>query len=298
MALPGWDGHSRLLGICDLEQHIATVFEAAPDVQLLSPALSPDGSKLIVGVGPIRSRLRGLLLVSVRGDKASRRVDNLVSTYSGASFSADGRRLLVFAGDRPYGPQRLVEIDLDNGAETPVTSVEFSHGLRTAYDPLSDDLLVAATGPSPRRDAPDAFGSADYDMKHGSPRNFRISREGGAQPLAPAEQVGAGAQFRGVTSKGEALLQSFGVEAGYRTFLVAPDGAVLQLAHISDPDNIPDGTNISSDGARLLQSRLALSDEGESSGRFDLRVGAPGSDRWTTLSTDDLKLETRPLRSP
>lgn len=297
LALTSWDNDFSAIGVCDLQAGTAEVLQAERKATLRTPALSPDGGTLAFTAFPLGDDFAGLFIATVGGGPA-RRIGRRL-TYAGPSFSADGRRILVFAGDVAYGPDQLVEIDLATGVEDVVWPGAFAGGSGTAYDLRLAGYLVAARGPAKSLEEANDWRSLDYDIQHGTPRNFRVPRDGGEPlPVAPAELVGTGAEFRGVTAAGDVLLHSFSPEQGYKVFLVGPQGAVRTIWRQEDRGAVPSGVAISADGLRLLTSRRLSDAAGDSTGRYEIavrEVGRPGDSR--RLSSD-LRATVRPLLLP
>jgi Tol biopolymer transport system component len=245
--------------------------------------------------------LGSLHIAPTRGGEA-RRIGGR-ATYKNPSFSPDGSRILVFAGDKRWGPVQLVEIDLASGAETVVQSGAFEGSNKTAYDPVSQGYLVGASGPAASLAEATGWHTLDYDTKNGSPRAFRIPREGGEpRPVAPAADVGKGASLLGVTPDGDVILVSLLEEAqfGYRAVLVTRQGEVRTLWRTPRGGEIPSGISISADGKRIVGVKLLVDDAGNSRDIYKIAIIDPGQgEGWRVLSevlSSDLRATNHDLR--
>lgn len=291
--LMNWAGDFGAFGVCDLEAGKTTVLSTSREWALRSPAISPKGDALAFTATAFGDRAANLFVAAFDG-AAPRRV-GLRLTYEGPSFSADGRKLLVFAGDQAFGPRQLVEIDLRSGEERRVWSGVFLGGSRTAYDPLRRGYFVAGRNPAPPGPA-DPWKTFEYDTQNGFPYNFLVPEGSGpALPIASPQSVGRAATFRGVTSGGEVLLDSFRTGEEYRAFLVAPNGRIRTVWR-TDVDGIPDGALISSDGARILTARWLVNDLGEPLNRYEIVVGTAGGEVVSTWSSADLQASYAELK--
>ena len=116
VALTNWGGDFSAIGVCDLQAGSVEVLQGGRKAALRMPALSHDGQTIAFTAYPVDPSLQGLAslyLAPARGGEA-RRVGGR-RTYSNPSFSPDGSRILVFAGDERWGPVQLVEVDLASG---------------------------------------------------------------------------------------------------------------------------------------------------------------------------------------
>jgi Tol biopolymer transport system component len=308
LALTNWGGDFSAIGVCDLQAGSVEVLQASRKAGLRMPALSPDGEKIAFTAQPMDPKLDGLYslcLAPARGGEA-RRIGGRAN-YCNPSFSPDGTRILVFAGDKAYGPVQLVEIDLASGAETVLQSGAFEGSNKTAYDPVGKGYLVGAMGPAASLAEATGWNRLDYDTKHGSPSAFRILREGGEpRPVAPAAAVGKGASLFGVTPDGDVILVVSlprvpeEIPYGYRAVLVTRQGEVRTLWRTTRGSEIPSGVETSADGKRLLAVTLLTDQAGNSRDIYKIAIIDPGQgEGWRVLSevlSSDLRATNHDLR--
>lgn len=308
VALTNWGGDFSAIGVCNLQAGSVEVLQAGRKANLRHPALSPDGRTIAFtarGVDLSTEGLGSLHIAPTRGGEA-RRIGGR-ATYKNPSFSPDGSRILVFAGDKRWGPVQLVEIDLASGAETVVQSGAFEGSNKTAYDPVSQGYLVGASGPAASLAEATGWHTLDYDTKNGSPRAFRIPREGGEpRPVAPAADVGKGAGLFGVTPDGDVILVVSlplvpeEIPYGYRAVLVTRQGEVRALWRTTRGSEIPSGVSISADGKRIVGVKLLKDDAGNSRDIYKIAIIDPGQgEGWRVLSevlSSDLRATNHDLR--
>jgi Tol biopolymer transport system component len=308
VALTNWGGDFSAIGVCNLQAGSVEVLQAGRKANLRHPALSPDGATIAFtarGVNLSTEGFASLHLAPARGGEA-RRI-GARANYSNPSFSPDGSRILVFAGDERWGPVQLVEIDLASGAETVLQFGAFEGSNKTAYDPVGQGYLVGALGPAASLVEATSANTAVYDTKHGSPRAFRIPREGGVpRPVAPAADVGKGASLFGVTPDGDVILLVSlplvpeEIPYGYRAVLVTRQGEVRTLWRTTRGSDIPSGVSISADGKRLLAVTLLTDQAGNSLDVYKIAVIDPGQgEGWRVLSqvlSSDLRATNHDLR--
>lgn len=295
VVLPDWRGDSHALGLCDLERKGVLILRGDPLTVLRSPRLSGDGARLAFAARRIDNG-GGHIIVHSLADGSSRQFGHDGSWYRGFSFSPDGQALAAFESDvATTSPRHLVEFDLSSGARRYLSDVTFNDGFRTAYDPLGRGMLVAARGPSTNGRLASDWDNLAHDSENGMPRAFRVQAPaaGGdeARRLASAEAVGSAATFRGVTAKGEILVQSFQTDAGFRALLL--DGKGVRLVHSERvPSAIPDGVEITADGGALMIVKLR---EGGGEVLYDLQRRELSSGRTARWTTADFRAETRQL---
>jgi hypothetical protein len=219
------------------------------------PALSPDG-ETIAFIGPtVDPKLAGLdllYLAPTRGGDA-RRI-GARAKYAAPSFSPDGGRILVFAGDKALGPVQLVEIDLASGAERVVWSGAFEGGHKAAYDPTGAGYWVGGMGPAASLEEATSWATVDYDTKNGSPRIFRILRED--EPARPFAVNLGGAGPWTESPMIEVVLGSLALETGSRAALMNRQGEVRLLWRSPRGGELPDGWAVSADAKRVVTVRI------------------------------------------
>lgn len=300
VALTKWGGDFSAIGVCDLQAGSVEVLQANRKAGLRMPALSPDGVTIAFTAQPMDPKLDGLeslCLAPARGGEA-RRIGGRAN-YVAPSFSSDGGRILVFAGDMAYGPVQLVEIDLSSGSETAVWSGAFYGGSVTAYDPTGAGYWVHALGPAASLEEANGWSALAYDTKNGSPRLFRIPREGDA-PRPFAVNLGRDWGLVGVTDD-EVVLGTVALETGSRAALMNRQGEARLLWRSPRGGELPDGWAVSADAKRVLTVRIHKDDADNFLDRYDIVVfetgqGESGRVLSKVLSSDlratnhDLKL--------
>jgi dipeptidyl aminopeptidase/acylaminoacyl peptidase len=301
VALTNWRADFSAIGVCDLETGSAEVLRAGKKATLRMPALSPDGETIAFVAQPVDPRLQGLsslYLAPVSGGEV-RRI-GVRATYSAPSFSSDGERILVFAGDEPWGSVQPVEISLNSGAERLIWSGAFSGVYKAAYDPGDEGYWVGGLGPAASLAEATSWASIDYDTKHGSPRVFRILREDEAprpfsvNPDGPAVLVGV--------TQDEVVIQTFALETGFRALLVNRKGEVRRLWRSPRGDDFPDGWAVSADAKRVLAVRMQRDDADQPLGKYELTVFETGSDEngrvLSRVLSSDLRATFHELNLP
>ncbi|MFM8940459.1 MAG: TolB family protein [Phenylobacterium sp.] len=301
VALTFWGGDFSAIGVCDLQAGSVEVLQANRKAGLGTPALSPDGETIAFTAQPMDPKLNGLTplyLAPIRGGDA-RRIGGR-ATYQAPSFSSDGGRILVFAGDKAYGPVQLVEIDLSSGSETAVWSGAFDGGSVTAYDPTGAGYWVHARGPAASLEEATGWATLDYDTKHGTPRLFRIARKG-ETPRPFAVNLGRGWGLVGVTND-EVVLGNVALETGSRTALMNRQGEARLLWRSPRGGELPHGWAVSADAKRVLTVRIHTDDAGEYLDRYDIAVFETGSGEsgkiLTQILSSDLRATFHDLRLP
>jgi dipeptidyl aminopeptidase/acylaminoacyl peptidase len=276
VALTDWGGDFSAIGVCDLQAGSVEVLQANRKAGLRMPALAPDGETIAFTAQPMDPKLDGLYslyLAPARGGDA-RRIGGRAN-YRAPSFSSDGGRILVFAGDKAYGPFQLVEIDLNSGAETAVWSGTFDGGSVTAYDPTGAGYWVYAGGPAASLEEANNSSALDNGTKNGSPGIFRILREGDA-PRPFAVNLGGGWGLAGVTND-EVVLSTAALETGLRAALMNRQGEARLLWRSPRGSEIPSGMAVSADAKRVLTARMLKDDAGKFLDRYDIAVFETGS---------------------
>ena len=301
VALTDWGGDFSAIGVCDLQAGSVEVLQANRKAGLGTPALSPDGETIAFTAQPMDPKLNGLTplyLAPIRGGDA-RRIGGR-ATYQAPSFSSDGGRILVFAGDKAYGPVQLVEIDLSSGSETAVWSGAFDGGSVTAYDPTGAGYWVHARGPAASLEEATGWAALDYDTKHGTPRLFRIARKG-ETPRPFAVNLGRGWGLVGVTND-EVVLGNVALETGARAALMNRQGEARLLWRSPRGGELPDGWAVSADAKRVLTVRIHTDDAGKYLDRYDIAVFETGSGEsgkiLTQILSSDLRATFHDLRLP
>ena len=200
VALTNWGGDFSAIGVCNLQAGSVEVLQAGRKANLRHPALSPDGRTIAFtarGVDLSTEGLGSLHIAPTRGGEA-RRIGGR-ATYKNPSFSPDGSRILVFAGDKRWGPVQLVEIDLASGAETVLQFGAFEGSNKTAYDPVGQGYLVGERGPElfmPGRSGGIApTGSFGGGVQVGA---VNITVQNTGENLSPAAQKQIASQVQGI----------------------------------------------------------------------------------------------------
>lgn len=276
VALTYWGRDSSAIGVCDLQAGSVEVLRAGRQAGLGEPALSPDGETIAFIAQPMDPKLAGLdllYLAPTRGGDA-RRI-GARAKYAAPSFSPDGGRILVFAGDKALGPVQLVEIDLASGAERVVWSGAFEGGHKAAYDPTGAGYWVGGMGPAASLEEATGWATLDYDTKNGSPRIFRILRED--EPARPfAVNLGGRWALDGVAND-QVVLGSLALETGSRAALMNRQGEARLLWRSPRSGELPDGWAVSADAKRVLTVRIHKDDAGRFLDRYDIVVFETGS---------------------
>jgi len=299
VALTNWGGDFSAIGVCDLQAGSVEVLQANRKAGLRMPALSPDGVTIAFTAQPMDPKLDGLYslcLAPARGGEA-RRIGGRAN-YRAPSFSSDGGRILVFAGDKAYGPVQLVEIDLTSGAEIAVWSGAFNGGSVTAYDPTGAGYWVHARGPAASLEEANGWSALDYDTKNGSPRLFRILRVGDA-PRPFAVNLGGDWGLTGVTND-EVVLSTAALETGLRAALMNRQGEARLLWRSPRGGELPNGMAVSADAKRVLTARINEDDAGKFLDRYDIAVFETGSGEsgkvLSQVLSSDLRATNHDLR--
>jgi dipeptidyl aminopeptidase/acylaminoacyl peptidase len=276
VALTNWGGDFSAIGVCDLQAGSVEVLQANRKAGLRMPALSPDGKTIAFTAQPMDPRLDGLAslcLAPARGGEA-RRIGGRAN-YRAPSFSPDGGRILVFAGDKAGGAVQLVEIDLASGAERVVWSGAFEGGHKAVYDPTGAGYWVGGMGPAASLEEATGWATLDYDTKNGSPRIFRILRAD--EPARPfAVNLGGNWGLIGVTDD-EVVLNALALETGRRVALVNRQGEVRVLWRSPRGGELPDGAAVSADARRVLTVTLPIDGAGNDTGKYEIIVFETGS---------------------
>jgi dipeptidyl aminopeptidase/acylaminoacyl peptidase len=276
IALTYWGGDSSAIGVCDLQAGSVEVLQAGRKAALGQPALSPDGETIAFIGQPWDPKLAGLnllYLAPTRGGNA-RRI-GARAKYAAPSFSPDGGRILVFAGDKALGPVQLVEIDLASGAERVVWSGAFEGGHKALYDPTGAGYWVGGMGPAASLEEATSWATVDYDTKNGSPRIFRILRED--EPARPfAVNLGGDWALKGLTNN-EVVLGALALETGRRAALVNRQGEVRLLWRSPRGGELPDGNAVSADAKRIVTVYIPTDDAGNFLDRYEIVVFETGS---------------------
>jgi hypothetical protein len=276
VALTNWSGDFSAIGVCDLQAGTVEVLQAGRKAGLRMPALSPDGETIAFTAQPMEPRLDGLALLCLAPTRGGepRRIGGRAN-YRAPSFSFDGGRILVFAGDTAYGPVQLVEIDLASGEETVVWSGAFEGAYKAAYDPTGLGYWVGGMGPAAAIGEATSWHTLDYDTKYGTPRIFRILRED-EEPRPFAVNLGGHWGLAGATND-DVALSTVALETGSRVALVNSQGEVRPLWRSPRVGELPDGTAVSADAKRVLTVRVPRNDAGELLDRYEIVVFETGS---------------------
>jgi len=276
VALTYWGGDSSAIGVCDLQAGSVEVLHAGPKVGIGMPALSPDGETIAFITQPRDPKLAGLdllYLAPTRGGDA-RRI-GARAYYAAPSFSPDGGRILVFAGDKAVGSVELVEVDLASGAERVVWSGAFGGGYKAAYDPAGAGYWVGGMGPAASLEEATQWTTLDYDTKNGSPRIFRILREN--EPARPfAVNLVGDWGLVGVTDD-EVVLNTLALETGRSVALVNRRGEVRPLWRSLRGGELPDGAAVSADAKRVLTVTMPIDDARNQIYKYEIIVFETGS---------------------
>lgn len=277
VALTKWGADFSAIGVCNLQAGSVEVLRAGKKAALRMPALSPDGETIAFVAQPVDPRLQGLsslYLAPVSGGEV-RRI-GARATYTAPSFSSDGERILVFAGDEPWGSVQPVEISLNSGAERVIWSGAFNGVHKAAYDPGGEGYWVGGLGPAASLAEATSWASIDYDTKHGSPRVFRILREGEAPRPFSVNPDGPG--FLVGVTQDEVVIETAAMGAGSRALLVNRKGEVRRLWLSPRGDDLPSGWVVSADAKRIVAARLLVDAMGQSLGKYELTVFETGPD--------------------
>lgn len=276
VALTYWGGDFSAIGVCDLQAGSVEVLQANRKAGLGMPALSPDGETIAFIAQPMDPKLAGLdllYLAPTRGGDA-RRIGGR-AFYCYPSFSPDGGRILVFAGEKAWGSVELVEIDLASGAERVVWSGAFGGGHKAAYDPAGAGYWVGGMGPAASLEEATHWTTLDYDTKNGSPRIFRILRED--EPARPfAVNLVGDWFFVGVTND-EVVLGTLALETGRSVALVNRQGEVRPLWRSPRGGELPDGAAVSADAKRVLTVTMPIDDARNQIYKYEIIVFETGS---------------------
>jgi dipeptidyl aminopeptidase/acylaminoacyl peptidase len=276
VALTYWGGDSSAIGVCDLQTGSVEVLHAGPKVGIGMPALSPDGETIAFITQPRDPKLAGLdllYLAPTRGGDA-RRI-GARAYYAAPSFSPDGGRILVFAGDKAVGSVELVEVDLASGAERVVWSGAFGGAYKAAYDPTGAGYWVGGMGPAASLEEATSWTTLDYDTKNGSPRIFRILRED--EPARPfAVNLVGDWGLVGVTDD-EVVLNTLALETGRSVALVNRQGEVRPLWRSLRGGELPDGAAVSADAKRVLTVTMPIDDARNQIYKYEIIVFETGS---------------------
>lgn len=277
VALTYWGRDSSAIGVCDLQAGSVEVLRAGRQAGLGMPALSPDGETMAFIAQPMDPKRAGLDLLYLsptRGGDA-RRI-GARAYYAAPSFSPDGGRILVFAGDKGVlGSVQLVEIDVASGAERVVWSGAFRAAHKAAYDPTGAGYWVGGMGPAASLEEATGWNMLDYDTKHGSPRIFRILRED--EPARPfAVNLGGRWALDGVAND-QVVLGALALETGSRAALVNRQGEARLLCRSPRSGELPDGWAVSADAKRVLTVRIQKDDAGNFLDRYEIGVFETGS---------------------
>lgn len=276
VALTYWGGDFSAIGVCDLQAGSVEVLQANRKAGLGMPALSPDGETIAFIAQPMDPKLAGLdllYLAPTRGGDA-RRI-GARAKYAAPSFSPDGGRILVFAGEKAWGSVELVEIDLASGAERVVWSGAFGGGHKAAYDPAGVGYWVGGMGPAASLEEVTHWTTLDYDTKNGSPRIFRILRED--EPARPfAVNLVGDWFFVGVTND-EVVLGTLALETGRSVALVNRQGEVRPLWRSPRGGELPDGAAVSADAKRVLTVTMPIDDARNQIYKYEIIVFETGS---------------------
>jgi dipeptidyl aminopeptidase/acylaminoacyl peptidase len=300
VALTYWGGDFSAIGVCDLQAGSVEVLQANRKAGLGMPALSPDGETIAFIAQPMdpkRAGLDSLYLAPVRGGDA-RRI-GARAHYAAPSFSPDGGRILVFAGDKGVqGSVQLVEIDLASGAERVVWSGAFEGGHKAAYDPTGAGYWVGGMGPAASLEEATGWATLDYDTKNGSPRIFRILRED--EPARPfAVNLGGRWALDGVAND-QVVLGALALETGRRVALVNRQGEVRLLWRSPRGGELPDGAAVSADAKRIVTVRIPTDDAFNYSDRYEITVFETGSGEsgriLSRVLSSDLRATNHDLR--
>ncbi|MCA3746206.1 hypothetical protein [Phenylobacterium sp.] len=277
VALTYWGGDFSAIGVCDLQAGSVEVLQANRKAGLGMPALSPDGETIAFIAQPMdpkRAGLDSLYLAPVRGGDA-RRI-GARAHYAAPSFSPDGGRILVFAGDKGVqGSVQLVEIDLASGAERVVWSGAFEGAHKAVYDPTGSGYWVGGMGPAASLEEATMLNTSAYDRKYGSTRIFHIPREGEA-PRPFAVNLGGRWALDGVAND-QVVLGSLALETGSRAALMNRQGEARLLWRSPRSGELPDGWAVSADAKRVLTVRIHKDDAGNFLDRYDIVVFETGS---------------------
>ncbi|MCA4915431.1 MAG: PD40 domain-containing protein [Phenylobacterium sp.] len=277
VALTNWGGDFSAIGVCDLHAGSVEVLQANRKAGLRMPALSPDGETIAFIAQPMdpkRAGLDSLYLAPVRGGDA-RRI-GARAHYAAPSFSPDGGRILVFAGDKGVqGSVQLVEIDLASGAERVVWSGAFEGAHKAVYDPTGSGYWVGGMGPAASLEEATMLNTSAYDRKYGSTRIFHIPREGEA-PRPFAVNLGGRWALDGVAND-QVVLGSLALETGSRAALMNRQGEARLLWRSPRSGELPDGWAVSADAKRVLTVRIHKDDAGNFLDRYDIVVFETGS---------------------
>ena len=299
VALTYWGRDSSAIGVCDLQAGSVEVLRAGRQAGLGMPALSPDGETIAFIAQPMDPKLAGLdllYLAPTRGGDA-RRI-GARAKYAAPSFSPDGGRILVFAGDKALGPVQLVEIDLASGAERVVWSGAFGGAHKAAYDPTGAGYWVGGSGPAASLEEATGWTTLDYDSKHGSPRIFRILRAD--EPARPfAVNLGGRWALDGVAND-QVVLGSLALETGSRAALMNRQGEARLLWRSPRGGELPNGMAVSADAKRVLTARIHKDDAGNFLDRYDIVVFETGSGEsgrvLSQVLSSDLRATNHDLR--
>jgi hypothetical protein len=299
VALTYWGRDSSAIGVCDLQAGSVEVLRAGRQAGLGMPALSPDGETMAFIAQPMDPKLAGLdslYLSPTRGGDA-RRI-GARAYYAAPSFSPDGGRILVFAGDKALGSVQLVEIDLASGAERVVWSGAFWGAHKAAYDPTGAGYWVGGMGPAASLEEATGWNMLDYDSKHGTPRIFRILSED--EPARPyTVNLSGDWALEGVTND-EVVLGALALETGRRVALVNRQGEARLLWRSPRGGELPDGAAVSADAKRIVTVRIPTDESFNYTDRYEIGVFETGSGEsgkvLSKVLSSDLRATNHDLR--
>ena len=182
---PGKDRElDTTLLLVDIEAKSSRIFGAADNVNVESPAFSPDGRHL-AALRTTRSPttvVRPLIAIFEVASGKMREIGAQWDRWPGAArWSADGRRLFVTADDQGHTP--VFALDAAQGSVERITSVA-SGGVHTNLELLADGRIAGIR--STLRDAPECF--VVKSVPNAAPQSLaRLSGFAGAHDWAEVE---------------------------------------------------------------------------------------------------------------